>query len=266
MAPTRTSTINIAPLRGGRFYPDAIVTALVGVLDPATGTMTYATAGHPTPFVRAPDETVRTLPGRGLPLGLREGRHQPATTIDLPPASLVVFFTDGLTEATRDIDQGERRLRSVLADPVVAGDRAPAAIIVSRVLDEAIRDDVAVLTVRVSDALVSNDAWTVRWSIDAREPRRARDVRDAYLETLTSFGIGIDIAAAQLVFGELIGNAVQHASGLVDVMLGWNDPAAPVLTIVDDGPGYDAQPARLPSTESESPRRRSARARSARSP
>ena len=37
-----------------RAHPDAIVTALVGVVDPGARTLAYATAGHPTPIVRAP--------------------------------------------------------------------------------------------------------------------------------------------------------------------------------------------------------------------
>jgi len=236
-----------------RAHPDAIVTALVGVIDPAIGTMTYATAGHPTPFVRATDGTIRRLPGRGLPLGLREGHHQPATTIVLPPSSLAVFFTDGLTEATRDIDEGERRLIAALDDPAVAEGRAPAAALVARVLDEAIRDDVAVLTVRVSDALDASGAWTVRWSFDARESARAHDVRDAFVETLSSFGTAVDLAAAQLVFAELVGNAVRHAPGAIDVVLRWDDPSAPLLDVIDDGPGFTV-PGALPAAESESGR------------
>ncbi len=236
-----------------RAHPNAIVTALVGVIDSSAGTMTYATAGHPTPFVRGADGTVRSLPGRGLPLGLREGRHQPATTIVLPHSALVVFFTDGLTEATRDIEEGERRVKAALADVSIAGGRAPAALLVARVLDEAIRDDVAVLTVRLSDDRPAADAWTVRWSFDAREARRAHDVRDAFSESLALFGLGIDIPAAQLVFGELVGNAVRYASGLVDVEVSWADPAAPVLVVADDGPGFST-PGALPSVESESGR------------
>jgi PAS domain S-box-containing protein len=135
-----------------RAHPDAIVTALVGVVDPAARTMAYATAGHPTPIVRAPDGTIRQLAGRGLPLGLRDGPQPAAITEVLPPSSLVVFFTDGLVESTRDIDEGERRVFAALRDDAVAGGRAPAAALVARVLDDGVRDDVAVLTVRVSGA------------------------------------------------------------------------------------------------------------------
>jgi len=236
-----------------RAHPDAIVTALAGVIDPAARTLAYATAGHPTPFVRAPDGTIRQLPGRGLPLGLRDGRQPPTTTVVLPPSSLVVFFTDGLLESTHDIVDGERRTLAALRDPQVADGRAPAASLVARVLGGAVRDDVAVLTVRVSSAPSASGAWTLRWRFDPRDAVRTYDVREAMAEALASFGRDVDVEAAELVLGELVGNAVRHAPGHVDVELTWDDPAAPVLHVVDDGPGYAPQ-TRLPPFESESGR------------
>ncbi len=103
-----------------RAHPDAIVTALVGLLDVRAGTLTFATAGHPPPFVRDPDGAVRRLPAHGLPLGLRDGPQPPATTVVLPPGALCVFFTDGLVESTRDIAEGERRLVAALQDDALA--------------------------------------------------------------------------------------------------------------------------------------------------
>ena len=236
-----------------RAHPDAIVTALVGVVDPAARTLAYATAGHPTPIVRAPDGTLRQLPGRGLPLGLREGREPPATTVVLPRSSLTVFFTDGLVESTRDIDEGERRVFAALADPELADGRAPAAALTARVLDDGIRDDVAVLTLRMSDAPSDASDWTMRWRFDPRDWRRAYDVRETLAEMLRAHGTGVDLPAAELVFGELVGNAVRHAPGFVDVELTWDDATAPVLHVTDDGPGYVPRTG-LPPPDSESGR------------
>ncbi len=221
-----------------RAHPDAIVTALVGVIDPGARTLAYATAGHPTPIVRAPDGLLRQLPGRGLPLGLREGREPPSTTVVLPQASLVVFFTDGLVESTRDIDEGERRVLAALADPTLADGRAPAAALVARVLDDGIRDDVAVLTVRIDGAASAARDWTMRWRFDPHDWRRAYDVRETLAETLNAYGTGVDVPAAELVFGELVGNAVRHAPGIIEVELTWDDDTTPVLHVIDDGPGY----------------------------
>ena len=236
-----------------RAHPDAIVTALVGVVDPAARTLAYATAGHPTPIVRAPDGTLRQLPGRGLPLGLREGREPPATTVVLPASSLTVFFTDGLVESTRDIDEGERRVFAALADDALVDGRAPAAALVARVLDDGVRDDVAVLTVRIAPAPSEARDWTMRWRFDPRDWRRAYDVRETLAETLCAHASTVDIPAAELVFGELVGNAVRHAPGSIDVELTWDDAATPVLHVIDDGPGYTTK-ADLPSPDAESGR------------
>jgi hypothetical protein len=236
-----------------RAHPDAIVTALVGVLDPVARTLAYATAGHPTPLVRAPDGAIRQLPGRGLPLGLRDGHEPPTSTVVLPPSSLLVFFTDGLVESTHDLAEGERRTFAALRDPQIVDGRAPAASLVARVVGGAVRDDIAVLTVRVSGAPNAARAWTMRWRFDPRDKLRTYDVREALAETLTMYGRNIDIGAAELVFGELIGNAVRHAPGHVDVELAWEDPTTPVLHVVDDGPGYAPQSC-LPASDSETGR------------
>ncbi len=236
-----------------RAHPDAIVTALVGVVEPATRTLAYATAGHPTPIVRAPDGTVRQLPGRGLPLGLRDGSEPPTVSVELPAGSLTVFFTDGLVEATRDIDEGERRVFAALRDPVV-DDGSPAAALVSHVLgSDGVRDDVAVLTMRVSDDPAAARAWTMRWRFDPRDWRRAYDVRETIVEALALHGCDVDLSSAELVFSELVGNAVRHAPGKIDVELTIDDPAQPVLHVIDDGPGY-ASETRLPPDDSESGR------------
>jgi PAS domain S-box-containing protein len=236
-----------------RAHPDAIVTALVGVIDPAARTMTYATAGHPTPIVRAPDGTVCQLPGRGLPLGLRDGGQPPATTAVLPPSALVVFFTDGLVESTRDIADGERRVFEALRDDAVAGGRAPAAALVARVLAGEVRDDVAVLTVRVPGTPCAERGWTLRWQFDPSDSQPAHDVRDTLAEALASYGRDVDVPAAELVFGELMANAVRHAPGPVGVELSWDDPVKPVLLVTDGGPGCTLQ-TRLPPADAESGR------------
>lgn len=235
-----------------RAHPEAIVTALVGVVDPATRILTYATAGHPTPIVRAPDGSARQLPGRGLPLGLRDGHEPPTITVELPAGSLTVFFTDGLVEATRDITEGERRVFAALRDPAV-DDGSPAAALVSHVLGgDGVHDDVAVLTLRFCGDPAER-AWTMHWRFDPRDWRRAYDVRETIVEALELHCRDIDIPAAELVFGELIGNAVRHAPGSIDVELTIDDPVQPVLHVIDDGPGY-ASETRLPSDDSESGR------------
>jgi PAS domain S-box-containing protein len=246
-----------------RAHPDAIVTALVGVIDLRRRSFAYATAGHPTPFVRSGDDgTIVALPGYGLPLGLRDGAQPPTSTIVLPPSATILLYTDGLVESTRDIDEGERRLLRALRDPATTAADRPAHAIRNAVLFDGSSDDVAVFTIEIGngapDVVRNGDSalrtdWSMHWAFDARQSRVARDVRELFVAYLRAKGSSdADYAAAELVFGELIGNVARHAPGLVDVEIEWRGNA-PVLHVLDRGPGYE-RTEQLPPSESESGR------------
>lgn len=246
-----------------RAHPDAIVTALVGVIDLRRRSFAYATAGHPTPFVRSgEDGTVVALPGYGLPLGLRDGAQPPTSTIVLPPNATILLYTDGLVESTRDIDEGERRLLHALRDPATVAADHPAQVIRNAVLFDGSSDDVAVFTIEIGngvpDLLRAGDSslrtdWSMHWAFDSRDARVARDVRELFVAYLRAKGSNdADYAAAELVFGELIGNVARHAPGLVEVEVEWRGNA-PVLHVLDRGPGYE-RTEHLPPSESESGR------------
>jgi sigma-B regulation protein RsbU (phosphoserine phosphatase) len=72
-----------------------------GVYSRSSRTITYANAGHPPPFLVARhDGAVRltkTASG-GSVLGIVPENHIPETTIDFPPRSELILFTDGLYE------------------------------------------------------------------------------------------------------------------------------------------------------------------------
>jgi serine phosphatase RsbU (regulator of sigma subunit) len=126
------------------------VTAFVGVIDPATSTITYQCAGHPPPLVRIPDGSVAELESGGPPLGLRAGGDASTRTANLPAGSLLALYTDGLIESTHDILEGQARLRAALADGTVAGAENPAQLLHDLMLVDGSRDDVAILTVKIA--------------------------------------------------------------------------------------------------------------------
>ena len=68
------------------------------------------------PIIRAYDGSLeRTVAPTDSRSGFDRRRAAAAKTASLRDAALLAFYTDGLTEATRDIEAGERRLREALA-------------------------------------------------------------------------------------------------------------------------------------------------------
>jgi anti-sigma regulatory factor (Ser/Thr protein kinase) len=91
------------------------VTCLFAVLDPATGRIVLANAGHNLPFVRSGDE-VTEIRATGMPLGLMPGMRYDETESVIAPDSNVLLYSDGLIEAhdgARDMF-GFDRLRDAL--------------------------------------------------------------------------------------------------------------------------------------------------------
>ena len=84
--------------------PGAFITMWYGILDPASGTLTYASAGHnPTLIYRARTGRVETRRTRGIPLAAIRGGAIRATLEDervtLEPGDFLLQYTDGLNEA-----------------------------------------------------------------------------------------------------------------------------------------------------------------------
>jgi anti-sigma regulatory factor (Ser/Thr protein kinase) len=72
----------------------------------------------------------------------------------------------------------------------------------------------------------------------------ARHLRREFMALLRAHGTG-DFDAAELVYGELVGNAVRHAPGRILVRLLWDDDG-PTLLVHDEGESFRPKTARLP--------------------
>ncbi|MBC7833969.1 MAG: PP2C family protein-serine/threonine phosphatase [Phycisphaerales bacterium] len=75
------------------------VTAFYAVLDPGSRTLTYSTAGHNPPRLVRNGRVQSMDKASSLPLGILEVQLYSQATVQLEPADLVVFYTDGITEA-----------------------------------------------------------------------------------------------------------------------------------------------------------------------
>lgn len=74
------------------------VTCLYGLLDPATGRLVFANAGHNLPVVQRGAAT-SLLRARGMPLGLMADMVYEEQATTLEPGDLLLLYSDGLVEA-----------------------------------------------------------------------------------------------------------------------------------------------------------------------
>jgi serine phosphatase RsbU (regulator of sigma subunit) len=124
------------------------------LVDPSSGEVASACAGHPPARVLAPDGSITTLGGRGLALGIDSRQAYDSERATLEPGSTVVLFTDGVIEARRDGElYGEERLEALLTAQRELAPQALAEAIVAdctSFADGALGDDCAVVCIRLA--------------------------------------------------------------------------------------------------------------------
>jgi PAS domain S-box-containing protein len=117
-------------------------------LDLTTGTAQYVRAGHPPGLIRLPDGRVELLEGEGTPpLGTFDELEYRLHTVDVPPGSLILLYTDGLIERSdRNFDVELESLRAGLTE-APGGAAECLQWLAERYNPELIPDDVAMLAV-----------------------------------------------------------------------------------------------------------------------
>jgi serine phosphatase RsbU (regulator of sigma subunit) len=99
------------------------VTCFYAVLDPDSGRLVYANAGHDLPYLRSQGGGCEEFRARGMPLGLMPGMgyEQKETTLQVGDAAF--FYSDGLVEAHDPEGEmfGFPRLRELVAEHGEAG-------------------------------------------------------------------------------------------------------------------------------------------------
>ena len=120
----------------GELSGENFVTMVCVTVDPETGEVRAASAGHPPARLLAPDGSVSELAPRGLALGVEGSQRYEELCVTLEPGAALCLYTDGLVEARREADlYGQERLDAALsagrelsaqelADHVVADARA----------------------------------------------------------------------------------------------------------------------------------------------
>jgi sigma-B regulation protein RsbU (phosphoserine phosphatase) len=107
----RLNKITCANCPSNRF-----ITFFFSVLDPATGNLAFANAGHNPPIVVRTSGEVEMLDGGGPVLGVLAIAPYNEQQARLGPGDLLVVYSDGVTEAanTAEEEYGEERLIEVL--------------------------------------------------------------------------------------------------------------------------------------------------------
>jgi len=222
------------------------VTAFAAVIDPVWFVMKFASAGHPPPLLRGPDNSLKTLRDPGLPLGLRERGEHTAARVAIVPGSMLVAYTDGLTEFDRDPIEGEQVVARALRAAGTHG--VPRALFDAAARGRAAHDDIAILAVAFDRKLTDVDGpmRAASWEVDARDARAAAAVRRDFLQRLAAVGLDEhDVASAELVLVELLANVVRYTPGSALVVLDVSGHG-PVVQVADHGTGFEFKP-RLPA-------------------
>jgi len=180
-------------------------TVFCAILDPVTGRLTYAAAGHPPGIVARPDGGIDLLEGaRSVPLAAAPQAARGEAGYVLPPRSTLLLYTDGLVErrgrsltggiaeAAAAVVGGSEESLEDLATQLMAG-LAPTG---------GYGDDVAVVLYRHPAPL------ELAFPADTAQ---LRPVRARLRHWLDGCGLSIPLAQDALVAaGEAVANAIEH--------------------------------------------------------
>jgi serine phosphatase RsbU (regulator of sigma subunit)/anti-sigma regulatory factor (Ser/Thr protein kinase) len=227
---------------------ERFVRLVFGSLEPERGILTYAAAGHVPPVLyRAGSKDVEWLQGGGLPLGAVAGAHYASASVELAPGDMLVFYTDGVTEAARrGRPFGQRKLTDLVkrygvgtpGEFIQAVRRAVGAWVSGGEL----RDDVALLVSQVVPDTAVNEP--TRELVLPSEPARIREVRRfvasfledvrAPVETSSDILLAVSEAAANACRYGRTGNSWSE----LRIRCRLEHPDF-IVSVTDEGGGFD---------------------------
>jgi PAS domain S-box-containing protein len=214
----------------------SMATCCCVVLDPESGTLCYATAGHPAPLL-SNRAGVRFLEGaRGLPLGVVPDAKYLEAEITLDEPSILLLYTDGLIERRDEsIDVGLTRLRDTVA-ALGADDPDLCQHLADALLPDGADDDVALLVATVTPT----SAKQLRLHLPA-DAVHLSGMRGRVTEWLDRMGLDRRLISEMvLALNEAVTNSALHAyantdaPGDVDVALAL-EPRELIATVIDAG-------------------------------
>ncbi|MBM2622390.1 SpoIIE family protein phosphatase [Actinoplanes sp. LDG1-06] len=213
---------------------EIFVTVVYGVLDPADGTITMSSAGHPPPVLRRagqgggrPTAELAKVPP-GAPLGLG-GRWQTGQ-VRLEPGDSILMFSDGVVERRgRALNDGLDALVAATA-AASSGDPRNLCSLATSAVEGSTDDDVAVLAVEHAVAMSRSATMHV-----PAEPTGPSRVRQWMSTRLREWSVPEPIVgAAILCTSELTTNALLHAGTPAQVHIDLNAERL-LVSVADTG-------------------------------
>jgi serine phosphatase RsbU (regulator of sigma subunit)/anti-sigma regulatory factor (Ser/Thr protein kinase) len=196
--------------------PELVATLIIGRYDPTSGKLQLAGGGHPPPLAIL-DGTAQWITVGGRPIGFPAAGSDGIVTVELDRSDTVIFYTDGLIEATKDIIKGLEKLARSAEDTARYPAGALARALVERSLADAVRnDDSLALVLRRRSPPPAGAGrplapFEYRFTPSAAAVPLARHFLHDWLTRVpVQAGEASDLL---LVATELVANAVRHASG-----------------------------------------------------
>jgi serine phosphatase RsbU (regulator of sigma subunit)/anti-sigma regulatory factor (Ser/Thr protein kinase) len=196
------------------------VTCLYAVLDPSTGLMRFANAGHDVPYVRTA-HGVLEMRARGMPLGLMPGMAYEEKEMQLEPGDSVLLHSDGIVESHDPARQmfGFPRLKEIVGG-AESGQRLIDGVL-SEVAtftgpDAEQEDDITMVTLerasRPDFAAPSEDETLATFDLSSA-PGNEREAMERVALAVT--GLGLDAARLnrlKTAVAEATMNAMEHGN------------------------------------------------------
>ena len=230
--------------------PNRFVRVLYGVLDPERATFDYANAGHVPPVVfRSRSKEVEWLGEGGLALGVESDTEYKVGRVQFDPGDMLVFYTDGVTEAARSGNPFGQRRFAELVEKYGVGTPGELVQAVRRAVEAwagetGLRDDLALLVSQiVPDTLIDEPT---RELVLPNEPARLSEVRRFVAHYLADVRAPVDISSeVVLAVSEAAANAARYGrrnEGRSELRVRCALYGATVeISVADDGGGFDTE-------------------------
>lgn len=200
--------------------PNMFVTCLYAVLQPTTGHLRFANAGHNLPCIRTAEGVVEPR-ATGMPLGLLPGHAYEEQEVTIAPGSSVLLYSDGIVEA----HNVERELYGFPRIRALVGRTPRGDELVQKVLEDLgdftgpgwdQEDDITLVSITRASSATGAGCGGPRWLASFEVPSALGNERPA-AESVVEAVAPLDLSTRTLdrvrtAVSEAVMNAIEHGN------------------------------------------------------